>query len=597
MTELLHTNVVEPDVAPAISDRVGRRRFIRAVGAVGAAAAAGSLTSVVPSATANAAVPAGAGKFVPLPVAVRAIDTRDPGAYSFTAFASNHVRLPMQGRHGIPANAIAVVATVTAVNGPSPNWLAILPSGQPISTLLAQNRLASTLNMGANGEVNANLAQVRLGPDGVELYSLTDCDMIVDVIGYYSPVTSATRDGRFVSLPEARRAYDSRPYVLGDGGTVPIDVTDFVPADASAAVINLTVTDTAGPSYYTVYPYSLQTVPTVSSLNVSHAGAVRAAAVIVPVPTAPDGRRRIKVFALRAANIIVDVTGYYTNASAPFSEVGLFVPVDPVRILDTRDAGQIGRLWPGWTVEGLVPGAAAANASAIAANLTGVVSRAPGYLTMAAARQPVPGTSNLNFAFGGMVVPNHVITPITASFGFQVFSSHGAHVLVDYMGYFTGTPKLATVSAPVNPAPPAIGPDWVMRIPAIGLTSTVRGGDPIRVTDSGYSWHWTGTGFMGQDAHVAFFAHRTEHGGVYRHLNYLSGGDIITVTTLDRREYVYQVVRRDLTDSRTANILDATRFHPGTTLSLIACSRTDFTPTSLSWRIVVTAELIGWSEF
>jgi hypothetical protein len=67
------------------------------------------------------------------------------------------------------------------------------------------------------------------------------------------------------------------------------------------------------------------------------------------------------------------------------------------------------------------------------------------------------------------------------------------------------------------------------------------------------------------------------------------------------------MVRRDLTDANNANILAATRFHAGTTLSLIACtvgydrskSRWPdmWAPTSLKYRIVVTGELVSWREF
>ena len=100
---------------------------------------------------------------------------------------------------------------------------------------------------------------------------------------------------------------------------------------------------------------------------------------------------------------------------------------------------------------------------------------------------------------------------------------------------------------------------------------------------------------MGQDAHVAAFAHRTTAGGPYRHINDLTGGDQFTLSTSDGRTYTYQVVDRFLTDSQTQNILDATRFIPGTTFSLIACTLPNFQPTSTAWRIVVTAVLLGWS--
>ena len=137
---------------------------------------------------------------------------------------------------------------------------------------------------------------------------------------------------------------------------------------------------------------------------------------------------------------------------------------------------------------------------------------------------------------------------------------------------------------------------WTLRVPRIGLTSSVFEGNARAVTDAGHSWHWTGTGFMGQTAHVGLFGHRTEHGGPYRYIHLLQPGDTWTVTTGDGREFTYRMVRRDLTNASTTNILAATRLHPGTTLSLIACTRTNFLPTSVYWRIIVTGELVSWRQ-
>ncbi len=187
----------------------------------------------------------------------------------------------------------------------------------------------------------------------------------------------------------------------------------------------------------------------------------------------------------------------------------------------------------------------ATNASAIVANVTGVDSRGPGFLTVSAARLPRPPTSNVNMAAPGGVVPNHIVSPITATHGVQVYSSHGAHVLIDLAGYFTGTQRIPQLPPYINPAPPAAPPNWILQIPRLGLTQTVMSGDPKYVTDSGRTWHWTGTGYMGQGAHVAVFGHRTEAGGYYRYIDSMVVGDTFTVTTGDRREYTYRMVRRD----------------------------------------------------
>ena len=586
-------HVPTPGGLPGVLGRLGRRRFLVGAGA----ATAGVLAPVWSPATANAA-PAGASRFVPLPQSTRVLDTREPQNYAFTALGPSSLRVAVTGAHGITNDATAIVATLTAVNGGEPNWVTIVPAGTSLDALLAQNRLVSVLNLVSFGQASANLTHVRLASGGVDIAWRGPCHVVLDIIGYYRPVTGPVQSGRYVGLSSARRAVDTRETVgtVPGGTSLDVDLTAFIPGDASAAVINLTATECTAPGFFTAYPATSTAVPTASSLNVNAFGETRAAAVIVPLSTVA-GRRAIKVYAHTAAKLIVDVTGYYTGPTSPSSEVGLFVPVDPVRILDTRDPGQIGKLWPGWVVEGGVPGAGATNGGSAVVNLTGVDSRGPGFLTIAAGRRSLPPTSNVNFTGPGQVVPNHAVTPITAGQGYQVFASGGSHVIVDYMGYFTGTPEAPTMSGPpVNPPPPPIGPEWILEIPRIGVRSRVLTGNADAVVNRGHSWHWEGTGFLGQDAHVGSFAHRTSHGGVYRNLHLLSGGDQFTLTTMDGRIYTYEVVRRDLTDGRVQNILNATRFHPGATFSLIACTKTDFTPTSTRWRIVVTGAFVGWRQ-
>lgn len=589
------TNVIAAaaDADPsAMLEPFGRRRFIQGVGVV---AGASAFAATLPSGLVHAALPDGASRFVPLANATRLADTRSPNKHlPYNQAEANRIQVQVANVGDVPANASAVVLTVAAINRGEPNFVTVYPSGTPVPT-------ASNLNLPRPGEINANLVTVKVGLNGsIDVFQRVACDVVVDILGYYEPVTGPVRGGRFIGLESARRAIDTRPDYAGTGSFTTVDLTGFVPADASSVVINLTATECSAPSYFTALAVDAPDVePSTSSLNVLYPGDTRAASVIVPIPTI-GGQRRIKIFTLTAAKLIVDVNGYYTNDTSPMSQVGLFVPVNPVRILDTRLPGQIGRLWPNWVVEapveGFLPDDVRTNASAVVCNVTGADSRGPGFLTVSAARLPIPGTSNVNWTTPGAYVPNHVITPITAVYGLQVLSSHGAHVIVDVAGYFTGTPRIAQLPPYVNPAPPAAPPPWVIRIPRLGLTSIVLDGDPVAVTNAGNSWHWTGTGFLGQEAHVAIFGHRTEYGGPYRYIHTIQGGDEFTVTTGEGREFTYRVVRRDLTDARTVNILAATRFHPGTTFSLIACTKTDFTPTSLNYRIVVTAELVSWRE-
>lgn len=584
---------------------IGRRRFLAGAGAVvGTMAVAGG--SLLPEGFASAAVPAGAGNFHILTTAMRLADTRTPGDFDHRQIGDRRIRVRAGGVAGVPDAATAAVFTVTAVNGAQPNHVTVFPTGDPLP-------LASNLNMSPFA-VNANMVTVKLGAEGsIDVESFVPCHLIVDVLGYYAPVDGPTREGRFITLDAPRRAYDSRLLTAGgpqsivpDGSFTVVDVTADTDPTASAVVCNLTATECTGPGHFSVVPFDhAGGAPATSSLNASAAGDTRASAVVCPVSTV-GGRRRIKIYSFRSAHLIVDVAGYYTGPDSARSDTGLFVPLTPQRIKDTRDPGEIGRLWPGWIVEAQLPTAIRSRASAVALNVTGVLSRAAGYLTVTGARQLVPFVSNLNWTGPFAVVPNHVMTAATDHHGVQAYSSHGAHVVIDLNGYFTGTPKPPTFAPPQNPPPPPAPPDWVLRIPKIGITSMVTSGHPSIVTNSGLSWHWTGTGDLGEAAHVAAFAHRTEAGGPYRNIHLLEVGDIITLTTLDNREYTYRMVRRDLTDGAEQNVLDAVRAHPGTTFSLVACTvghdRSQpnwpdiWAPTSLLFRIVVTFELLSWRE-
>lgn len=576
----------DPAIGGAQPVPIGRRRFIQGAGV---SAGATALGAVFPEGFA-AAAPAGASKFVPLPKAVRLADTRSPSDYPFTRLRENLIRVQVRDRDGVPADATSVVLTVTGKNFAQPNnFITVFPTSSDLPVV-------SNLNLPRPDETNANLVFIKVGDkDSVDLYQLFACHVIVDVLGYFVPVGGATRAGRFVGLSAAQRALDTRPSFVGAGSFTTVDLTSFVPSDAASVVINLTSLANPGWGYFTAVPYSVTSVPETSSLNVVYPGDKRAAAVIVPVETV-GGKRLIKIYAHGPAKLLVDVAGYFTGESSALSETGLFVSTAPTRVLDTRQPDPKQRLWPGWVVESAVPAPAATQAAAVVLNVTSARTRGEGFLTVSGARQAIPGTSNLNWVGVEATVPNVAITPVTAGHGFQVYDSSGGHVLADMAGYFTGSQRAATKPKYANPAPPPAPPSWTLRIPRIGLTSVVAEGNAISVTNSGLSWHWAGTGYMGEDAHVGLFAHRTTHGAAYRYIHHLQIGDTWTVTTSDNREYTYRMVRRDLTNSATANILAATRAHPGTTVSLIACTKTNWEPTSLAWRIVVTGELVSWRE-
>ena len=159
---------------------------------------------------------------------------------------------------------------------------------------------------------------------------------------------------------------------------------------------------------------------------------------------------------------------------------------------------------------------------------------------------------------------------------------------------------------PPDPPPPAIPPPYWMVAPSIGRLNggrTVASGASSSATvNSGRIWHWTGTGYVGNNNHnIATFGHRTDYGGPLYFVDDLKAGDRIYVSTADQRTYVYKYNRRELTSKSDAQILAATQQISGESLSLIACtvgydrSKSGYpdawAPTSLEYRIIVTFAL------
>lgn len=273
---------------------------------------------------------------------------------------------------------------------------------------------------------------------------------------------------------------------------------------------------------------------------------------------------------MTGSHLVVDILGYITGPSAGSSSSGLFVPIDPQRLLDTRSRGR--RVWPGGTVAFGLPADIAGRARAVAVNLTVSSSIGPGYFTPYAAQTPRRFVSALNVVRSGQTIANHTFSKVSTA-GVACFSQSRAHIIADVAGWYTGGPAPATV-------PP----------------SFVFDGDANQVVDSGHTWHWNGTGLVGQGANTVLFGHRTEAGGPYRNQHDLRAGDELIVVTSDQRRYRYQLVAEYITSKYSSDILGATRRIGGETVSLVACSKTNRLPTSLEYRLISTFSLVGWDD-
>lgn len=223
--------------------------------------------------------------------------------------------VPVLGHGGVPADADAVVLTVTSTESAAGGFAAVTPCGTPPTG-------TSNVNFAAGATV-PNLVVVAPGADGsVCVTSNVDTHLIVDVFGAFA-------DGSSVGLVGPERLVDTRLEPLrrpgAGGGTVvvPVVARDDVPDDASGVMLNLTAAAPVVDGFLTAYPCDAGR-PTASNLN-TRAGTNRANFVLV----APDADGEVCVFSSGESDVVVDLLGWVGSS---------FAGTTPSRLLDTRAA-------------------------------------------------------------------------------------------------------------------------------------------------------------------------------------------------------------------------------------------------------------------
>jgi LPXTG-site transpeptidase (sortase) family protein len=548
-------------------------------GAVVALGVASVATVVVPAASAApaaapAAVPDKASVFTPVPPA-RLVDTRK-GLGATTPGDNGTITVQITGQAGIPADATAVVLNVTATETTAPGFVTAYPAGQALP-------LASNLNPERPKQNLPNLVTVPIGVNGqVSVFTLTKADILVDAFGYYRPATTA-RAGRYVPVGPVR-AYDSRSVrgPLTAGETVRVPLRNFIGADASAVVLNVTATEATNDGYYTVSAAGAPR-PDTSNLNVVKDGTVPNQVI---VPVGPDG---VDIYSYAGGHVVVDVFGWFTGNSAPQSSDGLFVPVTPTRFLDTRTndnaLGPKQRLYAGWTIEMPVIGRAGipVGVGALVANTTIVNTRAPGFTTAYPAGQPRQLTSNLNATASAQLIANHTTVPVSVR-GVAFYSQVGSHIVVDVTGWYTGTPLAAPLGVPANPAPGLPPPPTRLVVPRLGLDTELAWASSLDDLFDFPGW-LPGSGLTGVPGNMVIAGHRVSHTHPFRFIDAMQPGDEFYVYADGK--YTYQVVGSVVVDGSDYDAIVAQTAQP--TVTLYACHP----PGSIAERWLVKAGYLG----
>jgi hypothetical protein len=435
---------------------VSRLGFVRSLSVVALLASSMATTIVSLSTGRASAAPVGA-RFVSLPP-TRILDTRiGVGAPRQPVAAGASIDVQITGAL-VPAGATAVAFNLTATGASGAGFVTAWPAGTAPPTV-------SNLNLPSAGSTVANLVVVALPTSGkVSLFASTGTDMITDMAGYWLPEPSGVSSGgRFVTQRPAR-ILDTREGLgapatkVAAKGTIEIAVAGKggVPsAGASAAVLVVTATSASDPGFVTAFPTGAA-LPTASVLNLKSRGDTVPNLVIVPLGTGG----RVSLFSSNGTHLIVDVAGWFTDASEATSSDGLFVPLAPVRALDSRSKTPFGKLWPGQRNDLVVTGQGQVPASGVSAVITNVTSTGAanaGFVTVWPAATAQPTASNLNTP-GGADVASLSFVAVGSTGAFSLFSDQGTGIIADVSGYFLGNELPAEPGVPTTPPPPPAPP-------------------------------------------------------------------------------------------------------------------------------------------
>jgi alpha-tubulin suppressor-like RCC1 family protein len=233
----------------------------------------------------------------------RVADTRPGQPVGFPAdkwplWPGSTLQVPLGSTAGVPSDAAGVLLNVTATGTAGNGHLRVFPCRLPRPDV-------STLNFTAGATV-ANGAII--APDGgVCIYTSTTTHVIVDITGYL-PANAP------YSAVVPTRAVDSRsglPLQAGSQTGVQIGGLSGLPANAAAAVLNITATEPVGPGHLRVFPCG-QPLPGASTLNYPHGASVANGAIIAP-GTGGD----VCIYTSTTTHVLVDVVGFFPDSTTP----------------------------------------------------------------------------------------------------------------------------------------------------------------------------------------------------------------------------------------------------------------------------------------
>src|SRR3974390_2144950 len=269
----------------------------------------------------------------------RVADTRNPDGSLGGPFLAGGQQRPfpiLASSCGVPAAAAAYSLNFTVVPHGPLGYLTVWPTGetQPV---------VSTLNS-YNGQVIANAAIVPAGISGQgSAYVSNDTDLVIDVNGYFAPVSSGSSPLLLYNATPCR-VLDTRTTGQSLPLTAAVAGHCMVPSLAEAIFLNATVIPADPLGFLTLWPDGI-TRPLVSTLN-AYDGSVSSNMAIVPTSNGS-----IDAYSSDKTDLVLDVNGYFAPAP-PAGSLFVVIPGNSQSNPSGVVAGDPGNISCGWAIFG-----------------------------------------------------------------------------------------------------------------------------------------------------------------------------------------------------------------------------------------------------
>ena len=265
--------------------------------------------------------------------------------------------------------------------------------------------------------------------------------------GTFNPLTPA----RILDTRTGNGGFPIRKVAANTAISLQVTGRGGVPGTAGvgAVVINVAVANPTAAGYLVAYPTGAGK-PLASNINFTRGATVPN---LIAVGVGTGGKVTLFVGGA-SADVIADVEGWVGDSTDSYFQSGLYDPLWPYRVWDTRSVSTANGnlhepLGPGQTLTLQIAGAGSPGlvpppgAAAVVLNITVTNPTQASYLTVFPSGTPRPLASNLNFT-AGQTVPNRVIVGLSSDGKVSIYNGYGTvDVVVDGMGWFTNGVEVA----------------------------------------------------------------------------------------------------------------------------------------------------------